>query len=37
MSDWIQDPFKSVIGGTIIVAFAVTALSAGITLLGTIV
>ena len=37
MADWIQDPFKSVIGGTLIVGFAVLALSMGISLLSSIV
>ena len=37
MSEWIEDPFKAVIGGTVIIAFAVTALTAGISLVGAIV
>ena len=37
MSDWIEDPFKSIIGGTGIILLAVTALSLGISLLSSIV
>lgn len=33
MKEWIEDPFKAVIGGTIIIVLAVTALSAGISTL----
>ena len=37
MSEWIEDPFKAVIGGTIIIAVAVMALSGGMSLLSAIV
>jgi hypothetical protein len=37
MSDWIEDPFKAVIGGTIIIALAVAALTMGIATLSSIV
>lgn len=36
MSDWIEDPFKAVIGGTIIVALAVVALTMGISALSSV-
>ena len=36
MSDWIEDPFKAVIGGTIIIALAVVALTMGISTLSTV-
>ncbi len=37
MSEWIENPFKSIIGGTAIIFLAVTALSLGISLLSSIV
>ncbi len=37
MSDWIEDPFKAVIAGTIIIALAVAALTMGISTLSSIV
>lgn len=36
MSDWIEDPFKAVIGGTIIIALAVAALALGISALSSV-
>lgn len=36
MSDWIEDPFKAVIGGTIIIALAVAALTMGISTLNSV-
>ena len=37
MSEWIEDPFKAVIGGTIIIVLAVAALVTGISTLGSLV
>ena len=37
MSDWIENPFKSIIGGTAIIFLAVGALTMGIAVLGSIV
>ena len=37
MSEWLENPFKAVIGGTGLIVLVVGALMAGISLLGAIV
>ena len=37
MSEWIEDPFKSIIGGTIIIGLAVATLTLAISLINSLV